>query len=157
MIDWVYDVDRAARIADFIYYISPVKGVAEAIKALDPEAATNPLLFPPAGRRRQAAPAADLGRGDGRDDERAVRRPERRLTADASRRRRSRDPRDVTAPPLARPLPAPAARASCGCALFFVLPNIQMFLMSLSTEGVGQRAHPAVRVHLGLEQLHRAR
>ena len=47
MIDWVYDVDRAARIANFVYYISPVKGVADAIKALDEEAATNPLLFPP--------------------------------------------------------------------------------------------------------------
>jgi spermidine/putrescine transport system substrate-binding protein len=47
MMNWVYDVDRAARLANFIYYISPVKGVAEAIVALDPDAATNPLLFPP--------------------------------------------------------------------------------------------------------------
>ncbi len=48
MVDWVYDVARAARLAAFIYYISPVKGVADAIVELDPEAATNPLLFPPA-------------------------------------------------------------------------------------------------------------
>jgi spermidine/putrescine transport system substrate-binding protein len=48
MMDWVYDVKRAARLANFIYYISPVKGVSEAIKALDPDIATNPLLFPPA-------------------------------------------------------------------------------------------------------------
>lgn len=48
MMDWVYDVDRAARLANFIYYISPVKGVDEAIKTLDPEVATNELLFPPA-------------------------------------------------------------------------------------------------------------
>jgi len=48
MMDWVYDVDRAARLANFIYYLSPVKGVADAIKALDAEAATNELLFPPA-------------------------------------------------------------------------------------------------------------
>jgi spermidine/putrescine transport system substrate-binding protein len=48
MIDWVYDVARAARLANFIYYISPVKGVADAIVELDPEAATNELLFPPA-------------------------------------------------------------------------------------------------------------
>jgi len=47
MMDWVYDVTRAARLANFIYYISPVKGVSDAIKALDAEAATNPLLFPP--------------------------------------------------------------------------------------------------------------
>lgn len=48
MIDWVYNVDRAARLANWIYYISPVKGVAEAITKLDPEAGSNPLLFPPA-------------------------------------------------------------------------------------------------------------
>jgi spermidine/putrescine transport system substrate-binding protein len=47
MMDWVYDVDRAARLANFIYYISPVKGVSEAIKALDPEIGDNPLLFQP--------------------------------------------------------------------------------------------------------------
>ena len=48
MIDWVYDVDNAARLANWIYYLSPVKGVAEAITKLDPEAGSNPLLFPPA-------------------------------------------------------------------------------------------------------------
>ena len=48
MIDWVYDVARAARLANWVYYISPVKGVAEAIVELDPEAGANPLLFPPA-------------------------------------------------------------------------------------------------------------
>jgi spermidine/putrescine transport system substrate-binding protein len=45
MIDWVYDVGRAARLARFIYYISPVKGVAESIKATDPDLAANVLLF----------------------------------------------------------------------------------------------------------------
>jgi spermidine/putrescine transport system substrate-binding protein len=48
MMDFVYDVDRAARLANFIYYISPVKGVSDAIAELDPDAAENPLLFPPA-------------------------------------------------------------------------------------------------------------
>ena len=48
MIDWVYDVPRAARLANFIYYISPVKGVETAILKLDPELEGNPLLFPPA-------------------------------------------------------------------------------------------------------------
>ncbi len=48
MMDWVYDVDRAARLANFIYYISPVKGVGEAILELDPELEGNELLFPPA-------------------------------------------------------------------------------------------------------------
>ena len=48
MIDWVYDVDRAARLANWIYYISPVKGVDQAILELDPELEGNELLFPPA-------------------------------------------------------------------------------------------------------------
>ena len=47
MINWVYDVDRAARIANWVYYISPVKGVDEAILELDPELEGNELLFPP--------------------------------------------------------------------------------------------------------------
>jgi spermidine/putrescine transport system substrate-binding protein len=47
MMNWVYDVDRAAAIANYVYYISPVSGVSDAITELDPEAADNPLLFPP--------------------------------------------------------------------------------------------------------------
>lgn len=47
MIDWVYNVGRAARVANWTYYISPVKGVDEAIAEVDPRAAGNPLLFPP--------------------------------------------------------------------------------------------------------------
>jgi len=58
MIDWVYDVDRAARLAGWTYHVSPVKGVAEAIAAVDPSAAANPLLFPPPDvlGRQHAAP-----------------------------------------------------------------------------------------------------
>jgi spermidine/putrescine transport system substrate-binding protein len=48
MIDFVYDVNNAARLAAWIYYISPVKGVADVIRATDAELADNPLLFPPA-------------------------------------------------------------------------------------------------------------
>jgi spermidine/putrescine transport system substrate-binding protein len=48
MINYVYDPKIAAQIANYVYYVSPVKGAAEEIKALDPEAASNPLLFPDA-------------------------------------------------------------------------------------------------------------
>jgi spermidine/putrescine transport system substrate-binding protein len=48
MMDYVYDPKIAAQIAAYVYYVSPVKGAADEIKALDPEAATNPLLFPTA-------------------------------------------------------------------------------------------------------------
>jgi spermidine/putrescine transport system substrate-binding protein len=47
MIDFVYEVPNAARLAAWIYYISPVKGAAEEIAKSDPELAQNPLLFPP--------------------------------------------------------------------------------------------------------------
>lgn len=48
MMDFVYDPVVAAQMANWIYYVSPVKGADEEIKKLDPEAAANPLLFPPA-------------------------------------------------------------------------------------------------------------
>ena len=66
MMDFVYDPKVAAQIANYVYYVSPVKGVDEAIKKLDPEAATNPLLFPTPDDRREAAqlPGAQRRAGD---------------------------------------------------------------------------------------------
>ncbi|HUQ79093.1 MAG TPA: extracellular solute-binding protein [Patescibacteria group bacterium] len=46
MMNYVYDPKIAAQIANYVYYVSPVKGADEEIKKLDPEAAANPLLFP---------------------------------------------------------------------------------------------------------------
>jgi spermidine/putrescine transport system substrate-binding protein len=46
MMNWVYDPKIAAQIADYVYYVSPVKGAADEIKKIDAAAATNPLLFP---------------------------------------------------------------------------------------------------------------
>lgn len=46
MMNWVYDPKIAAQIADYVFYVSPVKGAADEIKKIDPGAATNPLLFP---------------------------------------------------------------------------------------------------------------
>jgi spermidine/putrescine transport system substrate-binding protein len=48
MMNYVYDPKVAAQIAAYVYYVSPVKGAAEEIKALDETAASNPLLFPDA-------------------------------------------------------------------------------------------------------------
>ena len=64
MMDWVYDVTRAARLANFIYYISPVKGVAEAIKAAGRGSGHQPAPVPAARGRRQATSPAGLGRRD---------------------------------------------------------------------------------------------
>jgi spermidine/putrescine transport system substrate-binding protein len=46
MMNYVYDPKVAAQIANYVYYVSPVKGADDEIKKLDPEAAKNPLLFP---------------------------------------------------------------------------------------------------------------
>jgi spermidine/putrescine transport system substrate-binding protein len=46
MMNYVYDPKIAAQIANYVYYVSPVKGADEEIKKLDPDAAANPLLFP---------------------------------------------------------------------------------------------------------------
>ena len=48
MMNYVYDPPVAAAIADYVFYVSPVKGADVEIKKIDPEAATNPLLFPSA-------------------------------------------------------------------------------------------------------------
>ena len=66
MIDYLYNVDIAARLALGIKYISPVNGAEEAIKALDPEAANNPLIFPPTDvlARTYAYPAYDTEKND---------------------------------------------------------------------------------------------
>jgi spermidine/putrescine transport system substrate-binding protein len=47
MMNFCYDPKIAAKIANYVYYVSPVNGVNDEIKKLDPSAATNPLLFPP--------------------------------------------------------------------------------------------------------------
>jgi spermidine/putrescine transport system substrate-binding protein len=47
MLNFCYDPKIAAQIANYVYYVSPVKGAAEEIAKLDKEAAKNPLLFPP--------------------------------------------------------------------------------------------------------------
>jgi len=46
MINFCYDPKIAAQIANYVYYVSPVKGAKEEIAKLDPDAAKNPLLFP---------------------------------------------------------------------------------------------------------------
>ena len=48
MMNYVYDPKIAAQIAEYVFYVSPVKGADEEIKKLDASAAANPLLFPPA-------------------------------------------------------------------------------------------------------------
>ena len=60
MIDFVYDVGNAARLAAWIYYISPVKGVPEEIAKTDAELAANSLLFPSAAIAKNMFPQPAL-------------------------------------------------------------------------------------------------
>lgn len=45
--NYVYDPVVAARIAAYVYFISPVKGAADEIAQFDETAPDNPLIFPP--------------------------------------------------------------------------------------------------------------
>lgn len=47
LIDFFYQPEIAAEVEAYVNYICPVKGADEAMKALDPEIAKNPLIFPP--------------------------------------------------------------------------------------------------------------
>jgi spermidine/putrescine transport system substrate-binding protein len=46
--DYVYRPAVAAQIEAYVNYICPVVGADEAMKAIDPDVAANPLIFPPA-------------------------------------------------------------------------------------------------------------
>jgi spermidine/putrescine transport system substrate-binding protein len=47
MMNYVYEPEVAAKIAAYVNYISPVKGVKEVLAKTDPKTANNPLIFPP--------------------------------------------------------------------------------------------------------------
>jgi spermidine/putrescine transport system substrate-binding protein len=45
--NFAYEPDIAAKIALYVNYLSPVKGVKEIVEKEDPKLANNPLVFPP--------------------------------------------------------------------------------------------------------------
>jgi spermidine/putrescine transport system substrate-binding protein len=47
LIDYYYIPENAALVEDYVNYICPVKGADEALKKIDAEVASNPLIFPP--------------------------------------------------------------------------------------------------------------
>ena len=64
MVDFVYEVKNAARLAAWIYYISPVKGVADEIAKTDAVLAANELLFPSAATAKNMFPQPALEDAD---------------------------------------------------------------------------------------------
>jgi spermidine/putrescine transport system substrate-binding protein len=47
MMNYLYDPEVAAKLAAYVNYFSPVKGVKEILTRTDPKLAENPLIFPP--------------------------------------------------------------------------------------------------------------
>jgi spermidine/putrescine transport system substrate-binding protein len=47
MMNYLYDPEVAAKLAAYVNYFSPVKGVKEILTKTDPKLANNPLIFPP--------------------------------------------------------------------------------------------------------------
>jgi spermidine/putrescine transport system substrate-binding protein len=66
MMNFVYEPDIAAKIADYVNYISPVKGVKEVLLKTDPDVANNPLIFPPDEIRAKLHPYPALSPKDER-------------------------------------------------------------------------------------------
>jgi spermidine/putrescine transport system substrate-binding protein len=64
MMNYVYDPQVAAKIAAYVNYIPPVKGVKEVIQKTDPKLASNQLIFPSAAVRAKLAPYPDLSPAD---------------------------------------------------------------------------------------------
>jgi spermidine/putrescine transport system substrate-binding protein len=66
MMNFVYEPVIAAKIADYVNYISPVKGVKEVLLKTDPKVANNPLIFPPESIRAKLHPYPALSPKDER-------------------------------------------------------------------------------------------
>src|SRR3954452_18315919 len=65
LINYYYDPEVFAPVADYVNYLPPVKGTKEALTADDPEVADNPLIFP----SDEVLAAAHVFRGLTEDEE----------------------------------------------------------------------------------------
>jgi spermidine/putrescine transport system substrate-binding protein len=64
MINYVYEPEIAAKIALYVNYLSPVKGVRELVEKTDPKLANNPLVFPSDDILKQLHPYPALSDAD---------------------------------------------------------------------------------------------
>jgi spermidine/putrescine transport system substrate-binding protein len=72
MMNYVYEPEVAAKIAAYVNYISPVKGVKEVLQKTDPKLAANPLIFPPEDVAAKLHPYPALSPGDERKMQEAM-------------------------------------------------------------------------------------
>jgi spermidine/putrescine transport system substrate-binding protein len=66
MMNFVYEPEIAAKLALYVNYLSPVKGVQELVEKEDPELANNPLVFPSDEIRSRLYPYPALSEADER-------------------------------------------------------------------------------------------
>ena len=66
MMDFVYEPEIAAKLAIYVNYLSPVKGVKEIVEKTDPDIANNPLIFPSDEIRAKLHPYPALSDADER-------------------------------------------------------------------------------------------
>ena len=72
MMNYVYEPEVAAKIAAYVNYIPPVKGVQELFEKSDPKLAENPLIFPPDDVAAKLKPYPALSPGDERKMQEAM-------------------------------------------------------------------------------------
>src|SRR5918998_5210588 len=70
--NYVYEPEVAAKIAAYVNYISPVKGVKEVLESQDPKIAENPLIFPSEDVAARLKPYPALSPGDERKMQEAM-------------------------------------------------------------------------------------
>jgi spermidine/putrescine transport system substrate-binding protein len=66
MMNFVYDPQIAAKIAEYVNYIPPVQGVQEIVAQTQPKLASSPLIFPSEAIRKKLHPYPNLSPADER-------------------------------------------------------------------------------------------
>ena len=66
LMNYVYEPEVAAKIALYVNYLSPCKGVKEIVEKQDPKLAANPLVFPPDEILKKLHPYPALSTNDER-------------------------------------------------------------------------------------------
>ena len=72
MMNYVYEPEVAAKIAAYVNYIPPVKGVKEILAKKDPKLAENPLIFPSEEIASKLHPYPALSQADERKMQEAM-------------------------------------------------------------------------------------
>ena len=72
MMNFVYEPEVAAKLAIYVNYLSPVKGIREIVEKEDPDIANNPLIFPPDEITAKLHPYPALSEADEREMKQAM-------------------------------------------------------------------------------------